>query len=207
MRHWILPWLLLSLSLVVPVAAEAPASVGESARLVVQNTTTRMLAVLKAEQDNLRQHPERIYDLVDEIVLPHFDFARMSRWVLGKYWREASEEQRARFVEEFRNLLVRTYATALLEYSNQAVEVLPLRGDAQATEVVVRTEVKQPGAYPIPINYSMNVEGGDWKVYDVTIDGISLVASYRSTFGNEAARGGVQRVIALLEERNRSAKP
>jgi phospholipid transport system substrate-binding protein len=129
----------------------------------------------------------------------------MSRWVLGKHWREASEGQRVRFVEEFRSLLVRTYATALLEYSNQAVEVLPVRAAPDATDVVVRTEVRQPGAPPIPIQYSMNLEQGDWKVYDVTIDGISLVASYRSTFNAEASRGGLDRVIALLVERNQGA--
>jgi phospholipid transport system substrate-binding protein len=175
----------------------------ESARRLVQDTTNRMLTVLKAERQTLRERPGRIYDLVNEIILPHFDFSRMSRWVLGKHWRAASAPQRERFVAEFRNLLVRTYATALLEYADQSVEVLPMRGDARATDVVVRTEVRQPGALPIPIQYSMTAEGGDWKVYDVVIDGVSLVASYRSTFGNEIARAGMDGLITTLEARNR----
>lgn len=175
----------------------------EGARQVVQETTDRMLAILKAQRDELRAKPERIYPLVDTIILPHFDFTRMARWVLGKHWREATDAQKARFIEEFRNLLVRTYATALLEYADQTVNVLPLRGAPGATEVSVRTEVRQPGAPPIPIQYSMSAEDGAWKVYDVTIDGISLVASYRSTFANEIARGGMDHVIAMLEQRNR----
>jgi len=189
-----------------PARGDAPATAPEGARRVVQSTTDQMLAVLRGERSALRQHPERIYALVDTIILPHFDFTRMSRWVLGKLWREASEDQRRRFVEEFRNLLVRTYATALLEYADQTVEVLPLRAEANATEVVVRTQVRQSGAPPIPIDYSMTSEGGGWAVYDVTIDGISLVASYRSTFSNAAATGGLDHVIALLEQRNRDVK-
>jgi phospholipid transport system substrate-binding protein len=186
-----------------PSAAGASAD-PEGARQVVQDTTDRMLAILSAQREELRAKPERIYPLVDTIILPHFDFTRMSRWVLGKHWREATDAQKARFVEEFRNLLVRTYATALLEYAGQTVNVLPLRGTAAgATEVSVRTEVRQPGAPPIPIHYSMGAEGGAWKVFDVTIDGISLVASYRSNFSNEIARGGIDRLIALLEQRNR----
>lgn len=194
---------LLVATLVWPGVAATHAADAEGARQVVQDTTDRLLETLRAQRDELRQHPEKIYPLVDNIVLPHFDFTRMSRWVLGKYWRRASDAQKARFVEEFRNLLVRTYATALLEYVDQTVNVLPLRGATAGTEVAVRTEVRQPGAPPIPINYSMTAAEGVWKVYDVTVDGISLVASYRSTFANEMERGGMDQLIALLEQRNR----
>jgi phospholipid transport system substrate-binding protein len=182
--------------------ADATAVAGESARLVVENTTTRMLGVLRADRERLRQEPKHIYGLVNEIILPHFDFDRMSRWVLGRYWREASEDQRRRFIQEFRALLVRTYSTALLEYSDQTINVLPVQAASDATDVVVRTEVRQPGSPPIPIQYSMNLEKGNWRVHDVTIDGVSLVASYRSTFNAEGARGGVERILAVLAERN-----
>ena len=194
---------LLAAVLVGPVMAATHAADPEGARQVVQETTDRMLEALRAQRDELRQRPEKIYPLVDSIVLPHFDFTRMSRWVLGKYWRASTDAQKARFVEEFRNLLVRTYATALLEYADQSVNVLPLRGASSGAEVAVRTEVRQSGAPPIPINYSMSAAEGAWKVYDVTVDGISLVASYRSTFANEMERGGMDHVIALLEQRNR----
>jgi phospholipid transport system substrate-binding protein len=200
-RRSLLAWL--ALALAAPAAAQPAATDPESARRVVQYTTERMLVVLKAEREVLRKSPDRIYALVNQIILPHFDFTRMSRWVLARYWREATEEQRSRFIQEFRSLLVRTYATALLEYADQTVDVLPLQATAGATDVVVRTEVKQSGGYPIPIQYRMSLEGGDWKVYDVTIDGISLVASYRNTFGNEIARNGLDGLIATLEARNR----
>ena len=198
--------LMLGAILAWPARGDAPPAVSEQARQVVEDTTNRTLAVLKDERELLRQQPDRIYALVDTIILPRFDFTRMSRWALGRLWRDASEEQRRHFVEEFRTLLVRTYATALLEYVDQTVAVLPLRAEPNASDVVVRTEVRQPGAPPLPINYSMSAESGDWMVYDVTIDGISLVASYRSTFSNEAAKGGLDRVITLLEQRNRGAK-
>ena len=199
-------FLMLGAILAWPARGDAPPAVSEQARQVVEDTTNRTLAVLKDERELLRQQPDRIYALVDTIILPRFDFTRMSRWALGRLWRDASEEQRRHFVEEFRTLLVRTYATALLEYVDQTVAVLPLRAEPNASDVVVRTEVRQPGAPPLPINYSMSAESGDWMVYDVTIDGISLVASYRSTFSNEAAKGGLDRVITLLEQRNRGAK-
>jgi phospholipid transport system substrate-binding protein len=199
-RRRVLAWLWLAAC--APALASAAVEGPESARLVVQDTTDRMLRVLKAERDLLRQKPERIYALVNQIILPHFDFTRMSRWVLGRYWRDATEEQRTRFVQEFRRLLVRTYATALLEYADQSVDVLPLQAEAGATDVLVRTEVKQAGAPPIPLHYRMSLVEGAWRVYDLTIDGVSLVASYRSTFANEAANGGLERVIALLVARN-----
>ena len=179
---------------------------GESL-LVVTDTTKRMLTVLKDEKSVIRENPDRIYKLVNQIILPHFDFSRMSRWVLGKHWRSASDAQRERFIQEFRTLLVRTYATALLEYSDQEVEFQPVRADPDATDVTVRTAVKQPGGFPIPINYSMYLSDGTWKVYDVTIDGVSLVASYRSAFSSQIQRGGLDHLIGLLAERNGQVNP
>ncbi len=183
----------------LPVAARASS---DSALQVVHETTERMLSVLKEEKQVIEQNPERIYELVNRIILPHFDFSRMSRWVLGKYWRGATDAQRERFIAEFRTLLVRTYATALLEYSDQKVEYQPVREATDATDVTVRTAVKQPGGFPIPINYSMFFEGGEWKVYDVTIDGVSLVANYRSAFTSQIQRGGLEQLIGLLAQRN-----
>jgi len=202
-RRTLLAWLALTATPVLPHPVLAQATGPQAARLVVQDTTDRMLKVLKLERNLLRQQPDRIYAFVNQIILPHFDFTRMSRWVLGRYWRDATEDQRSRFVQEFRTLLVRTYATALLEYADQTVEVLPLQAEPSATDVVVRTEVRQSGGPPIPIQYRMSLEGTAWKVYDVTIDGVSLVASYRSTFANEAAKGGgLDPLIAMLVDRN-----
>ncbi|RMD71200.1 MAG: ABC transporter substrate-binding protein, partial [Gammaproteobacteria bacterium] len=128
-----------------------PAHAQQDPLQLVQQTAERMLAEIRAHKAELQQHPERIYDLVEDIVLPHFDFERMSRLVLGRYWRSATPEQRRRFVKEFRMLLVRTYANALLEYSDQKLSYGPVRGSGD--EVTVHTEVAQPGGLPIPIDY------------------------------------------------------
>jgi len=122
---------------------------------LVRQTSDRMLVVLKEQHDLIQAEPERLYGLVDDIVLPHFDFERMARWVLGKHWKRASPDQQQRFVNEFRTLLVRTYGTALLEYRDQRINFLPLRMAEGSEDVTVRTEVVKPGGVPIPISYSM----------------------------------------------------
>ena len=116
-------------------------------------------------------------------MLPHIDFQRMSKWVLGKHWRRANIEQREQFVNEFRQLILRTYSTALLEFSEQKVNVLPVRAAADAREVTVRTEIQAQQGPVIPIAYDLYLDKNQqWKVYDLSIDGISLVSNYRSSF-------------------------
>src|SRR3990170_5512430 len=115
---------------------------------MVRATAEQMLAKWRAERAVLEKNPQRIYELVNEIVLPHFDFERMSRWVLGKYWREATPAQQRRFIEEFRTLLVRTYAKSLSEYKDSKIDYPAFRADPKDKEVTVHTEVEQPGAFP-----------------------------------------------------------
>lgn len=172
---------------------------------LIKQTADRMLAKLKEERTVIRKDPSRIYGLVSDIVLPHFDFERMSAWVLGKYWRTATPEQKKRFTEEFRNLLVRTYATSLTEYTDRKINYLPFRGDPGATEVTIRTEVEQPGAAAIPIDYSLHLKNSEWLVYDVAIDSVSLVTNYRTTFANEIRQSGLDKLIDKLAERNRQS--
>lgn len=169
---------------------------------LVRQTSDRMLAMLKEQHDVIKAEPKRLYGLVDDIVLPHFDFERMARWVLGKHWRQANPEQQRAFVDQFRTLLVRTYGTALLEYSDQKVNFLPTRIGADAKDAVVRTEVLKAGGPSIPISYSMIHNADGWKVYDVTIDGISLVSNYRTTFATEIRSSGIDGLIKRLAERN-----
>lgn len=169
---------------------------------MVRETSERMLTALKNEHDALKANPAKLYALTEEIILPHFDFERISSWVLGKYWREATPEQKSRFTQEFRNLLVRTYATAMLEYSGQEIKYLPFKADAGASTVTVRTEVVQPGGPTIPINYSLFVKEGEWKVYDVVVENTSLVANYRSSFANEIRQSGLDSLIEKLASRS-----
>ncbi len=171
-------------------------------QVLVKDVTDRVLARLDADRAQLKADPKLIYPLVEDLVLPHFDFGRMSAWVLGKNWRSASAEQRTRFTAEFRTLLVRTYAVALLEYSGQTVNYLPGRASEDGRSALVRTEIAQTGQPSIALNYSLYQRDGQWLVYDISVDGVSLVTNYRSSFNDQIAQGGLDGLIAQLEKRN-----
>lgn len=192
---------LLVLACALP-AGVARAAGEVSADAFVRATTEEMVAALRANRAAIDADRGVLYHLVDQILLPRFDFERMSRSVLGRNWRSASEEQRKRFVEEFRKLLVRTYATALASYRDEKISVFEAR-ERERGEVAVRTEVEQKGGPPIPIEYRLyRPDGGDWKVFDISIDGVSLVLNYRSTFAAEIRRGGMDGLISRLVEHN-----
>lgn len=199
--------LLLGAALVAPAAQAAESTDPQAAQQMIQQTANQVLARLKQDRDQLKAHPERLYAMVQKLVLPHFDFVLMSRWVLGRYWRQASPEQQKAFVEQFRNLLVRTYATALLNYTDQKLLYLPLRAASDADDITVRTEVQQAGGN-IAINYSLTYRNSVWKVYDISVDGVSLVTNYRSSFSSQIRDSGVGALIdhlkALNEKKDRS---
>ena len=180
---------------------------GQDAQELVKVTTDQVMTKLKQEQDSIKNDPDRVYTLVNEIVLPHFDFDAMSSWVLGKYWRTANSEQKQRFTKEFSALLVRTYSKALQDNVDRKVDILPLREKADTDDVTVRTEVQQDAGFPIPINYKLHVKNGEWKVYDVVIDDISLVANYRTSFGKEVKESGIDQLIARLSDKNTTVAP
>ena len=185
-------------SLVATTAAALPA-----AEDVVRTTTDQTVARLREQKPDLQAHPEKIYDLIHELVIPHFDFPSMSKWVLGSNWRNATEEQRDSFITQFRTLLVRTYAKALLEYSDTDIRFLNSEGNPNSNVVIVKTEVDQPGGgAPVPIHYRMHISDGSWKVVDVSVDGVSLVSTYRGSFASEISKGGLDNLIAKLVDRN-----
>ena len=166
---------------------------------LVRERTDKIIELLKKNKDTYAKDHKKLYAMVQEQVLPYFDFRAMSRLVLGKHWREASEDQRNRFANEFRDLLVRTYATALLKYTNEEVLYLPFRSSPEDKTVTVKTEVKQGGGGPtIPIHYSFYLTDASWKVFDVTIDGISLVTTYRSTYAEKIRNEGTDALIASM---------
>lgn len=174
------------------------------AQQLVMDTTARVLERLRSEHDRLQADNARIYPLVEELILPHFDFEKMSIWVLGKNWRSATPEQRKTFTREFQTLLVRTYATALLQYTDQKIDYLPFHAAEGAKRVTVRTEIVQQDGHNIPLNYSMYLNhAGRWMVYDITVDGVSLVTNYRSTFTAEINKGGIETLLANLAAKNR----
>jgi len=195
-----------SLAVILFLGLAAPAWAVSGPEELVRETSEQVLSRLRADRDELQKSPAKIYGLIEEFVLPHFDFPRMSRLVLGKHWRGASEEQRTRFTEEFRNLLVRTYGTALLQYTDQKIRYLPLRAEANATDVSVDTEIVQPQGPPIAVQYSLALTDGSWKVYDVVIEGVSLVINYRGSFGDLARDKGLDALIESLAKKNRKGE-
>lgn len=185
------------------VAGAATAQEATPDQLVKQQTE-RILELIRANRAEYQRDTQKLYAMVDKEVLPYFDFRAMSRSVLGRYWKEATEEQRDRFVKEFRELLVRTYATALLKYNNEEIRYLPFHMNPGDRTAVVRTEVVQSGGGPnIPINYSFFRSQDGWKVYDVAIENSSLVITYRGTYADRIRKQGLDALIASLAEANR----
>ena len=183
----------------------APVMAIQAPEDLVAKTTDEITSALRAEQDKIKASPKRLYEIVSEVVLPDFDFERMSRWALGKYWRKATESERKQFIQEFRALLVRTYAKALNDNYDQKIDMLPVRMRKGGKEATVRTEVQQSAGFPIPIDYKMYIKGDAWKIYDVSVDAISLVANYRTSFSKEIRKNGIPKLIARLADRNKQA--
>jgi phospholipid transport system substrate-binding protein len=173
-------------------------------QLVIQQTSDTLQKSL--QKPEYKKDFPRATRFVENVIDPHVDFERVSMLILGKHWRTATPAQREQFKREFRTLLVRTYTTAFTEYSNWTIRYLPLKMSDQDTRVVVQTEILQAGAQPAAVNYRMVKIKGDWKVYDVLIEGISLVQNYRTSFSSEIARtGSLDQLIAHIAERNSTA--
>ncbi len=194
------------LFLILLAALINPVKAVEDPQGLVQRTTDRVIALLKEQQQTLKEQSNQIYSVIEKQVLPHFDFERMAAWVLGPHWRTITPTQQQRFVAEFRNLLVRTYGVALLEYTDYAVNYLPTRGNPEQGEATVRTQVRRSGGQPHNIDYTLALKDGGWKVYDVVIDGASLVTTYRSSFGTEVRNSGIDSLIAQLASRNQQSR-
>lgn len=166
--------------------------------VLARNTTQEVLAVLKADKDIQKGSLSKVYQLVEAKVLPNFDFNRMTQLAVGKHWPRATAKQKQALVAEFRNLLVRTYSTSLTAFSNQTVEFKPLVLKPADTDVTVRMEIRQPGSQPLPIDYSMYKTSFGWKVYDVAIDGVSLVTNYRASFSSSIRQSGIDGLIKSM---------
>jgi len=148
----------------------------------------------------------KVTRFVNETILPHTDFDKISALVLGKLWKAATSDERERFKQEFQTLLVRTYSRAFVEFKDWSIRYLPLEMENGATKVIVKTEVLQPGLQPVAVNYRMLLSNGDWKAYDIMIEGVSLVTNYRTTFTNEVqTKGSLNAVIDGLAKRNTEA--
>lgn len=189
------PALLAALFASAALAQEAPDA-------LVKKGVDDVLNAIKADKELQSGNLDKVMKLAEEKVLPNFDFVRMTRLAVGRAWQQASEPQRESLAREFKNMIVRTYASSLSQYRNQVVEVKPVKMAAADTDVVVRTEVKQQGGPPIPIDYSMEKSAQGWKVYDVVVDGVSLVTTYRGSFSDIVQKSGVEGLVKALQDRN-----
>lgn len=185
--------LLISSSLTA-VEAESPVN-------MLKRTSDEVIEVLKQRRDEINENPEIVYEIVDNYILPYLDDVTLAKLALGKNWRKASNEQKIEFVDEFRELLIRTYGKSLQEFKDQKIEFSPLRDYSGEERVVVKSEVLQSGGPTIPVDYRMRLKDGEWKVYDIIIDGVSLVTNYRGTFSQEMRKGGMEQVLKMLREK------
>ncbi len=170
---------------------------------LARSVTDEVLSIIRADKDIQSGNHKKVLDLVESKVAPHFHFVRMTQLAMGRNWRQASAEQQKQLVQEFRTLLVRTYTSAFTQYKNQTVEYRPPRMAATDTDVVVQSLIKQPSGQPVAIDYSMEKTAMGWKVYNVKIEGISLVENYRNTFNTEVQKSGVDGLIRSLAEKNK----
>jgi phospholipid transport system substrate-binding protein len=168
-------------------------------RELIETSAQKMLDALEANRADYRKHPGKVEQLVDEVLLPHFDTQYAARLVLGKHWRTATPEQRQKFVDAFYQSLRENYGAALVEFTADKMVVLPFRGDEKADRATVRTEVKRSDGTRVPVNYSMRKTEQGWKAWDVTIEGISYVKNFRDDFGAEIDQKGLDAVIRRLE--------
>ena len=176
----------------------------EAPDALVQRVTQEVLEIVSKDKDIQNGSTQKVIDLVDQKVLPHFNFQHMTALALGKEWRKANPQQQQQLTAEFKTLLVRTYSNALTSYKNQKIVYKPFKMAPADTDVLVRTEVQQPGSKSVQLDYSLEKMEGGWKVYDVVVAGISLVTNYRDQFGQEVRNGGIDGLIASIANKNKS---
>ena len=177
----------------------------EAPDALVKRVSQDMLTTIRADPKLQAGDPQRIREVIETKLLPNFDFERVTALAMGRNWRQATPAQQKELIEQFRALLVRTYSGALTQYKDQTISYKPLRAEAAATEVTVRTEVERQGQSPVPIDYGMTKTAGGWKVYDVIVGGISLVTNYRDEFNEQIRSGGIDGLIKALQEKNKGA--
>lgn len=174
----------------------------DMASALVKDASQRMLTTLEKRRAEVDRDQTLIYKLVSEILVPHFDFERITEAAVGRHWSQATPAQQQALTVGFRELLIRTYAKALLRYSGQEIRYLPVRPGADPGSVTVSSEIVQKGAAPLPVDYKLYLKGGAWKVYDVVIDNVSLVTNYRGSFAAQIRQGGIDGLVQRLGEMN-----
>ena len=172
---------------------------------LIKQVSTEVLEAVKADKSIKAGDLQKIIALVDQKVMPYVDFQRMTASAVGRYWRQATPEQQKRLVTEFRNMLVRTYSNSISAYQGQTLKVLPSRGKQDPEQTTVRTQFVRAGGQPLPIDFTMHQKDGTWKVYDIVVEGVSLVMTYRSEFDAVVKQEGIDGLIRRLAQKNTPA--
>jgi phospholipid transport system substrate-binding protein len=180
-----------------------PALAQEAPDALVKRVSAETVQAIKADPKIIAGDPDRVREVIEKKLLPNFDFTRMTALAMGRNWRQATPEQQQKLTNEFRTLLVRTYSNALTQYRDETIDVKPLRGDPNANEVIVRSEVVRSGRQPVQIDYGMAKTPEGWKAYDVIVGGVSLVTNYRDEFNEQVKAGGIDGLIKTLADKNR----
>ncbi len=175
-----------------------------AADVFVKGIADDVITIVKKDKDIQSGDQQKVFALAEEKIMPHFNFEHVCRLVLGKNYSKANKDQQEAFQKEFRTLMLFTYASALSKYRNQTIEYKPLKDYADDKQVVVKTQILQPGGQPIAVDYTLEGINDDWKVYDITIEGVSLVTNYRNQFGNEIRQNGIDGLIQKLVDKNKN---
>jgi phospholipid transport system substrate-binding protein len=202
-KHYTLFVLIAALMSLIPITDVMAANLLPPQQAI--ETASTKLQQRMQDKSFIKDFP-KVTRFVNETIMPHTDFDRISALVLGKIWKTATPEERERFKQEFQTLLVRTYSRAFIEFKDWSIRYLPINMENNETKVIVKTEVLQPGLQPVAVNYRMLLSKGEWKAYDIMIEGVSLVTNYRTTFSNEVqTKGSLNAVIDSLAKRNTEA--
>ena len=175
----------------------------DSPDVLIKKVTEEVLTIVRQDKEIQAGNARKAIELVEAKVLPHFNFQRMTALSMGREWNKANPEQKIRLTEEFKTLLVRTYSNALTGYRDQTIRYKPTRIPEGGGDVVVRTEILQPGSKPIQLDYALEKKQDGWKVHDVIVAGVSLVTNYRDTFTQEVRANGVDGLIQMLATKNK----
>ena len=186
------------------IAAATCAAEMTAPDVLAKSVTDEVLVILRADKEIQAGNQKKVYDLIETKIAPHFSFTTMTRLAMGKNWSQANPEQRKALTGQFRVLLVRTYTTAFTQYSNQTIEYRPIRLAPNDDDVMVKSLIRQPSGQPVAVDYSMEKTDQGWKVYNVKIEGISLVENYRNTFNTEVQKSGIDGLVKALAEKNRA---
>lgn len=195
------------LALVAPpllaLSAQSVLAANEAPDELVRNVTLEVIGVIAKDKEIQSGNTRKVVELIEAKVLPHFNFMSMTALAVGQNWAKATPDQKKKLADEFRTLLVRTYASALSAFRDQKFDFRPLRAKPTDTDVTVQVRIIQSGAQPVALDYGMEKTASGWKVYDVMVGGISLVANYRSEFNNQIRDTGIDGLISSLQAKNR----